>query len=235
MVGRTSFGIVLFALALSAFAQAPSPMPDVKPIMMPPKCKTRTLRTTANCACYLFVTGQVTSADPDTSIRRCMGMYRSEEVILRLGNSCRRFVNSNMEIMAKILSDATTVQARTCIDKNAPPVVYTVAPPMDMPGPSIELLSRMCMTRRFRNIIGCACYLISTYQITAVDSDMSLMICREIIGPDNLLVKGATKCRKFIGGRSNRVMIKRLEFQTDLYYKRCINPDAPDLVFGIPA
>lgn len=235
MVGRTSFFLVICALALTAFAQVPSPMMNVAPIKMPPKCKTRTLRTTANCACYLFVTGQIISANPETSIMRCMGMYRSEEVITRLGNSCRRFVNANMEIMADVLAEAATLQARTCIDKDAPPVMFTVAPPMDMPEPSINLLSRMCMTRRFRNIAGCACYVIITDQITSADKETSLMRCRDIIGPDMLLVKGATKCRKFIGGRSGRIMIRRLEFQTNLYVKRCLNPDAPDLVYGIPA
>lgn len=213
---------------------SPGMMIDMPPFMAPRKCMSRPLTSAVNCACYLLVTRQITSAAMSTSFMRCRNILGTNRAIFNLGTSCRRFISANQEIMTDRLSVALTNHARTCINPEAVDVVYTVAPPMETPEPSVELLSRMCMTRRFTNIVGCACYLLFTNQITSVARTSALMRCKDVVGPNKFIAKGANKCRKFIAGRSGRIMIKRLQFQVNVNVKRCLQRDATQVTYGLP-
>lgn len=243
MIRFTSLFILASTLALCTAhggeddGDGPEPTPEMMvdtPFVPPPKCMTRPISSIAKCACYLIVTRQIQSSDMSTSRSQCKNMFGTNREIFKLGTSCRRFINANQEIMVDRLSVAATNSARTCIDPNALDVVYTLPPPMDAPEPSIELLSRMCKTRRFTNIVGCACYFIFTNQIISAVRSTSLMRCRDIIGPNMFIAKGANKCRKFIARKNGRIMIKRLQFQSNVYVKRCLNPDAPQVIYSLP-
>lgn len=205
------------------------------PFTPPARCRRRFLRSVGRCVCYLLISRQVRSSTQATSIAQCRAEFGSNRDILALGLTCRRFIKGDLSVNVENLSAAGTTFVRTCIDSTIPDIVYTATPPMATPTPSVTPLARRCTTRRFENIIGCACYLVLTRQVVSANRSTTIQRCRSVLGGNRFINMGALRCRKFTRRMNNGIFIRRLQFQKDLYVRTCLDADADPVEYAIPS
>lgn len=206
------------------------------PFGLPPKCMKRPLVSTLNCGCYLITTRQITSPLRGSIRTFCRNVFGDNRELFKLGTSCSRFVNVDMEIMIDELDAAATAWQDTCLDPGAEPLRLALLPAMPLPEPSIDLLSPKCMTKSFTNIARCGCYLIFTGQVVEATygNEDNLAVCRDIFGPNKFIVNGGTHCKRFVARKTGQLLVKRLQRRANIYLKTCIDPDARALELRIP-
>lgn len=235
----TAAMVAVFAIAYAQDASM-APMditaaPPASGFSAPSQCNRRILRSVGSCACYLLVTRQVRSNMQSTSIAQCRAEFGNNQAIFRLGNSCRRFITGALTINTTSLSMAGTNYIRTCVDPSTADVTYTAADPVATPTPSVTLLSRQCSSRRFVNIISCACYLVLTRQVESSDRRTTISRCRSVLGANRFINGGAIRCRKFVRRMNTGIFIRRLAFQKNLYVRTCLDADAEAVEYTLPA
>lgn len=196
------------------------------PFRLPPKCTKQPLLSTLNCVCYLITTRQITSPLRGSIREFCKIVLGDNRELFKLGTSCSRFVNDDMEIMIDRLDAAATAWQDTCLSPGADPLFLQLPPAMQLPQPSIELPPK-CMTKPFNNIARCGCYLMFTGQIVerTYGNGEALAVCRDIIVPNKFIVNGGTHCKRFVARKTGQILVKRLQFRASIYLKTCLDPD----------
>lgn len=120
----TKILLLLLSLSLSSALNLP---PTATRIVdpLPAVCNTPLFVDTAQCVCFLFISGKRASNRPAVSRRRCLdNLPGGRPGILALKPSCKRFRNSSGRIDDRRLLRKMNTLIRTCINPEDRPLRF---------------------------------------------------------------------------------------------------------------